>query len=177
MGRAPGHDVWVTTDLERARVKNDVLRTYLTTHLKVGAALLQRVARMLEDAEEPLVSLLPGLQGDVEAEQVWLVNLIMTMQLPTTTLWRSSTLTADTIRTLILVRRQSVGTLRSPALDIETLTCVVQARLLLWQTLSDVADVLPLDREHLVIFHNNARRHLHALSTAHELPGRHGFVA
>ncbi len=169
----PRHDVNVSEHLNRARVKGDVLWAYLTTHEKLSAAALRRVQRMLDSCEGSTAAVLRHFRSDVEAELVWL----RTVQLPTETVWEANTLTTDTIRTLMLTRRQLARPELSPVHDVETLTCSVTAKLLLWRTLSDLADLLAVDREHLVVLHQNAHRQLKDLDSVHEALWPMGGVA
>lgn len=165
------------THLNRAVVKNDVLRSYLNTHQNVGTAVMRRVTRMLDRAEGPIVPLLEHFQADVEAEQAWLVNLSNTMQLSSTVAMKLSAVTANKIHQLMRTRRQTAKFGRSPLIDVETLSGSVTSKLGLWRTLRDLSDVLPVDRDRLALFVDNAERQLADLATVHQFVLRDVIVA
>lgn len=131
---------------------------------------------MLEFCERPITDILELLRGDLEDELEWLSALITSLPLPTETRWESDTLTAETIRTLIRTKRQ-LDRSGTAITDVDALTCAVAAKILLWQTLGDLTEVLLVDRGRLDVLERNAQRQLQDLDRAFESLNPIGGVA
>jgi len=170
------NDVMMPTHLHRPRVNLNALLVYLTTHHDREIEALERLERMLVGAEGATAVVLHQLNADIAAEQEWVKKLRSVMQLPPPAVRRVRVVSKYAVSKLRYRGRFLAAPESSPTIDLETVIGGVTAKAQFWETLTGLADALPVDREELSELQTNAQRQLHHLRTAHQNVLRSTFI-
>ncbi len=150
-------------DLDR-----DLLQIYLADHQAGARGVMDRLAQMTGYTDLPIAPLMEQLHTEVREEFAWVAALVTRLGLDPSLVKQSGARVAELLGRLKLNGRWRTRSPLSPVLELEILSGAVIGKLRLFQTLTDLSHMLPVEPTELAGLSTRAERQLSDLAGAHE---------
>ncbi|MGB3827858.1 MAG: hypothetical protein WA962_03710 [Ornithinimicrobium sp.] len=157
-------------------LRSDLLQIYLADHQAGGRGILQRLGQMEGYTDLPIKPRISRLRREVGEEYDWVCALVEQLDLRHGHLKAASARVGELLGRLKLNGRLTSRSPSTPIVELELLSCAVVGKMRLWETLTDVADALPVDRADLAHLHARAERQLWDIGQAHGQLRRDAFT-